>query len=240
MKKFALLSLFVVLFFAVSGFAATILFYGGDFNANDPNANGLANETDGIVGGSPYGAATFQNFVIPDGQRWDVESLFTNNLTNFVGPQSAYWEIRSGVSEGNGGNLIASGTGNLGNNFTWTPTGRSGFGLLEYQAHVTMSSIDLGPGQYWFAVVPNDDGNNTRSFNSNTPGPNCAIGNCVPGQEFFNSAFFGANYTNANNEGAFNIFSSGVDGTVIPEPSSLIMLGSGLLGVVGVIRRRLM
>ena len=40
------------------------MFYGGDFDLNDPNQNGLANENDAIVGGSPYGAATYQNFTL--------------------------------------------------------------------------------------------------------------------------------------------------------------------------------
>ena len=107
MKKFALLSLFAFLLLATFASAQT-LFYGGDLNLSDPNQNGLANENDGIVGGSPYGAATFQNFIIKDPD-WDVTSLWTNNLSQ-LNPQSAYWEIRSGVSEGNGGTLIASGT----------------------------------------------------------------------------------------------------------------------------------
>lgn len=38
-------------------------FYSGDLDANNPNANGLANENDAIVGGDPYGAATYQNFI---------------------------------------------------------------------------------------------------------------------------------------------------------------------------------
>ncbi len=100
-------------------------------------------------------------------------------------------------------------------------------------------SFDLGPGQYWFAVVPNDP---------NDPGPFVQQQHVRPElcwkpdratDQFFNSAFFGANYTNANTQGVFQTFSGGVDGTVVPEPSSLIMLGSGLVGVAGVIRRRL-
>ena len=42
--------------------------------------NALANETDAIVGGSPYGAATFDNFTV-SGSTWHVTGLFTNNLT---------------------------------------------------------------------------------------------------------------------------------------------------------------
>ena len=87
----------------------TLYFYGGDLDPNDPNVNGLANENDAIVGGNPYGAATYQNFVV-SGTPITVGGLFTNNLSRLT-PTAGYWEIRSGVSEGNGGTLIASGTG---------------------------------------------------------------------------------------------------------------------------------
>jgi len=230
MKKLALLSLFALLFHTTFANAAT-LFYGGDFDPNNPNANGLANENDGIVGGSPYGAATYQNF---QAGSWTVTGLFTNNLSTNT-PTGGYWEIRSGVSEGNGGTLVASGTGAITN----TPTGRSGFGYTEYHNEVDGLNVSLSAGTYWLAVVPQAVGQGGRDFNSNTFGLN-AIGTQTNNQQFFNSSFFGANYTNANNEGVFQTFSSGVVGSSVPEPSSMIMLGSGLLAAAGVVRRRLL
>ncbi len=237
MKKVALLSLFAMLFLTTFAYA-DILFYGGDFDPNNPNANGLANENDAIVGGNPYGAATYQNFVVAQKDiQWNVNSLWTNNLST-LNPTSAYWEIRSGVSEGKGGTLVASGTAS-GANFSQEPTGRSGFGFLEYQDHATGLDVTLKPGTYWEAVVPQDVNNPGRSFNSNTFGLN-SVGTQISNQQFFNSAFFGANFTNANTQGVFQTFSSGVDGTSVPEPSSMIMLGSGLLAAAGVVRRRLL
>ena len=235
MRKIALLSLLAtLLFFTVAANAADYCtsgcsFYGGDFDPNNPNANGLANENDAIVGGNPYGAATYQNFILQGGNM--VFGLFTNNLSQLT-PTAGYWEIRSGVSEGNGGTLIASGTGAVTN----SPTGRSGFGYTEYYNEVGGLSVSLYSGQYWFAVVPVCTTCNGRSFNSNTFGLN-KIGTSDLDKEYFNSAFFGANFTNADNEGVFPSFSSGVVGC--PEPSSMIMLGSGLLAAAGVARRRL-
>ena len=98
MKKFALLPLLAVLFLTTFANAAT-LFYGGDFDPNNPNANAIANENDAIVSGSPYGAAAYQNFVISSGIQWNVTGLFTNNQMT-ISPRTAYWEIRSGAAEG--------------------------------------------------------------------------------------------------------------------------------------------
>ena len=66
MRRLAWLYMFAMLFFATlaSAQCSGCLFYGGDLDLNDPNQNGLANENDAIFGGSPYGAATYQNFTL--------------------------------------------------------------------------------------------------------------------------------------------------------------------------------
>jgi len=250
MKKLTLLSLFALLFGAVAyggtvpceggaGSASTFnmpcYFYGGDLDLNDPNANGLANENDAIVGGDPYGAATYQNFLV-SGNGVTVTGLLTNNLSELT-PNSGYWEIRSGLSEGNSGTLIASGT-ETGANFRQSPTGRGIFGIVEYTDAVKLSNpVTLPGGTYWFATVPVCPTCDGRSFNSNTDGLN-SVGTQNSGQQFFNSPFFGTNFTNANNEGSFETFSSGVL-TSVPEPASFLLLGTSVLGAFGMLRRKL-
>jgi hypothetical protein len=227
-----LVSLFAVLFlaatFANAQCPAGCLFYGGDFDPSNPNANGLGNENDAIVGGDPYGAAVYQNFTLSADAH--ATYAFSNNLSAVI-PDSGYWEIRTGISEGNGGTLVASGTSPM----HQSTTGRSDFGYTEYTDLLGVDVNLTGGIEYWMAVVPNAPSQDNRSFNTNTFGLN-SVGTQTNNEQYWNSAFFGVNFTNANNEGVFQTFSQGI-GT--PEPSSFIMLGSGLVAVAGVVRRRL-
>jgi hypothetical protein len=235
MKKVALLSVFAVMLLEALANAqcpSSCLFYGGDFDVNNPNANALANENDAIVHGNPYGAATYQNFVV-SGPSWNITNMFTDNLSG-LNPSTGYWEIRTNVSEGNGGTLIASGTSPL----THTLTGRIDFSFAEYRDEVNGLNLTLAPGTYWMAVVPQDPNNANRSYNTNTFGLN-SVGSQISNQQFWNSPFFAQTFTNANNLGPFPTFSDGVLGTAVPEPSSLIMLGSGLVAAAGAARNRL-
>ena len=164
-----------------------VLWYNGDFDG----VNGLANENNTAVGQS----SVYDNFVVTDPNGWDLSAVFSNNLST-TGITGATWEIRSGVSAGNGGILVASGS-TL--SPTVTPTGRSGFGFTEYQVKVTGLSVhlpQLPAGQfYWLNVTPMCNGTG-RSFDSTTSGAN-AIG-MPPGNDmnaFFNSAQFGNVFT---------------------------------------------
>jgi hypothetical protein len=159
------------------------LWYNGDFNGVD----GQANERNTLISQ----AAIYENFNITGGPMWDVTAVFSDNLENtFI--TGADWEIRTGISTGNAGTLIASGTTN---SPVVTPTGRSGFGYTEYMVEVTGLNVFLPmlpSGQhYWLNVTPVGNGTG-RSFNTWTSGTNCVGTPCGDdGNSFFNSTYYG-------------------------------------------------
>ncbi len=221
------LSLLVILMCVGASARAEILFYGGDFNPSFWYSDSLSNENDAAVHGDPYGSAVYQNFAIPASQTWNVAALFSNDIMT-ISPTSAYWEIRTGIAEGDGGELLASGAG--------TDSYHLKGPYDEYTNTVNGLNLTLGPGTYWFTVVPEAPGQQGRSSNTNTFGNN-SIGAEIPDEQYFNSPFYGYNFTNADNLSIFPRFSSGVIGTVVPEPSSMALMASALISVAGVIRR---
>ena len=147
-------------------------------------------------------------------------SVFSNNLEN-TNVTGATWEIRQGISEGNGGTLIASGTTVTP---VVTPTGRSGFGFTEFMVEVTGLNVHLAPGTYWLNVTVTGDLSG-RSFDSTTVGANCVGTPCGNNQNaFFDSNFFGVVFGPTSDQGQPTDFSMGITtggggGSPTPTPT---------------------
>lgn len=179
----------------VPSYCKPCLFYGGDFDSTNANANGLASEKDLIVSQSEI----LNPFLVPTGHSWSVTGVFGNTLSTVgvIDPAQADWSIRTGVSSGNGGTIVASGTSAA----TYNATGRNGFGLNEYTVFVDLSGspVSLSSGHYFLEVVPyctnpNDSNcGSARYFESDTQGIN-RQGRQTKDDSFWNSSFFGANY----------------------------------------------
>ena len=130
-------------------FCKPCLFYGGDFDVNNlPNA--LQNE-DAITGNG----VVYVPFAVPPNQTWIVTGLFSNDMLTRpnLSPPQIQWSISTGISQGNPGTIVASGTTKA----SLTPTGRSWNGMDEYTALGLLSAselVSLTPGHYWMTAVP--------------------------------------------------------------------------------------
>ncbi len=177
------------------------LFYGGDNNPAAPNTNGFANENTLLVPDTTVWGA----FTVPAGQTWTVDGAFINTIADGydgLDPSTSSWSINSGVSEGDGGSVVGSGTStSAGTSFV--PTGRLPFGFTEYTLKVKVSpAVVLSAGTYWLNITPQctDTGNGSCSiaqyFFDTTNGLN-RYGPLEPADlAYFNSSYFGFDYAN--------------------------------------------
>lgn len=172
-------------------------FYAGDLSTTDPNAAGLSDENTFYVTGS----STYAALNIPAGDTLTVKgALFNVQASAAFDPLTATYDVRTGISEGNGGTSLASGTAGI----KVVATGRSFNGLYEYTIAVKIPSLILTTGEYWFNVTPTCtdtlDGSCyiQRQYASNTTqGANSIRGSWQPpNSEYLNSAFFGFSWAN--------------------------------------------
>ena len=208
------------------------LWYNGDYNF----VNRIPNERNMLISQ----AAVYDDFNVTAPLGWNVTAVFSNNQL-FNNPPgccitAADWEIRTGVSEGNAGTLVASGTTN-------SPQVIFTF-LTENEFRVEVTGLNvflpmLPSGQhYWLNVTPVGDGTGS-SFNTDTSGLNCVGSPCGNDDNaFFTSTYFGTYFTNTNNYDGQPDFSMGVIGTVVPEPATTALLNCGLGTMLIALRRR--
>lgn len=144
------------------------LFYGGDFNVRDPNADYFWNEnTVRDPNTQTYGVIT-----VPKHHTLLIESILFQTLfqqTQKLDPKGASWEIRTGEVFGSGGTLVASGIGTV----AMQPTGRQANGAVEYSLAVKVNpAVEISGGQsdhgtqYWFNLTPQCTNPNDPSCSS--------------------------------------------------------------------------
>jgi len=200
------------------------------FNGGFDRENGLASEINTLVSD----ARTYDNFSLPSGYN-QVTGLLGHFFVSDVVGAPVYWEIRQGAAPGTGGTLIASGTQG---GATYTAIG-SAFGLTIYEIRMKLDTpVNLASNTvYWMTMAPVGNGSG-RAFVCTTNGAG-AIGSPIGGDDgLFDSAYFGVSWGAASvfvGTGEAN-FAYGVQ--AIPEPASMLALGAGLAGLLGLRRRR--
>ncbi|MDQ2986157.1 MAG: PEP-CTERM sorting domain-containing protein [Armatimonadota bacterium] len=209
------------------GTDGSTLWYGGDFDGRAA----LHDERSNYQGT----VAVYDNFLVTGGG-WQVQAVFANLLFNYDS-EGADFEIRSGVSEGNGGTVVFSGSGLA---ETQTATGRSWQGWTEYTVEIDSLNLFLTPGEYWLvvrSVTSGCGGGWYLSQAGTTLGAN-SIGKPIgDGNSYFKSGSYNFVQTGQFLGAGTWDFSFGVNGTVVPEPGTLVALASGI-ALLLLLRRR--
>lgn len=161
----------------------------------------------------------YKDFEVPVGATWDVSKL--GNISVFEGGlgagRTARYEIRSGITAGNGGTLIATGDSAIHSSvfISSNPNGDA----YDYQISLPQP-VTLGPGIYWVTVQPYFDGTH-GSFQGLTTGANAIGGPAFDGflfeSESVNGVVQSFQALQFGFEAATTIYT-------VPEPSSFALL----------------
>jgi hypothetical protein len=211
-SKTILLAALFTLVLSVSAFADTTLY------SQPYDNNSYLNASQNDVGGLGNFASTYDNWNINPGGAYTVNEVqFTGGYFNGNPGSITGWTVNVYLDNaGQPGSLQhtahISGNGNetlLGGNIYTYDL--SGLGFSEF------SGVE-----YWLSVVPDLSFPPQWGWATGTGGDGIAY------QDYFN------NRSQLGADQAFTLI-----GTQVPEPGTLVMLGTGVLGLAGAIRRKL-
>ncbi len=190
---------------------AEVLFYGGD-GIGEVVLENLKHDT--------VTSAIYDDFTVTDdGWRIDALQAYVGAFENAL-PSAAEWEIRSGMSEGNGGVVVAAGRTT---EFTWTLTGVKGPALFEHVFRIDIADqkIVLPRGTYHLLLRPEMSLSELMAFLYITKGANGVGGPLGNGNSFLNSPGYHYNYrsiTTLPGQTPPVDFRYTIEGTVIRKP----------------------
>jgi PEP-CTERM motif-containing protein len=224
--KFLLLATLFLFVVSVAGWAQLPCGVANQITCNpwDGGSNLFASQNDTNMGGFGNFATTYQQFTLPTTwSDWSLESFhWVGGYFNppAQGPITAWTLTFYADAAGIPGAPIASGSfpGNGGETFIGNV---NGFPIYVYWLY--FQDFDLQSGvPYWASVVPDLGFPPQWGWATGAPdgpGYQCFFGTC------------GLTGTS---------LSFAIDGRPTPEPGTLIMLGTGILGLAGTLRRKLM
>ena len=207
--------------------SADTLWYNGD---NDHLNGLLASDSTDSAG---FSATVYDDFNVTSAGGWNVDGAYGTFLyTSDTVTPLANWTILSGVSGGNAGTVVASGTSTI----TVTPIGVDHQYTID-DVSITGLNVNLAPGTYWLGLQPETTVG--YAYLTSTSGAN-AVGTPAgnDGNAFYTNDYYGV-YFGSTQPVSGHDFSLAITGIkVVPEPSSYALVRIGLLAIGWKLRKR--
>lgn len=206
----------------------------GDWYSGDPYAAQTLwpQYSDNLSNSGQTRAMTFDNFTWTPGAGGGVVDVLGGHFTRltdtipFGTVDTAYWEIRTGMSAGNAGTLVAFGSGNVTSTVTAFVQGGWQVGAVS----VDVPNFALAAGNYWFGLAIGSTVDAPGWFNASTNGVNGIGGPLGDDIHLYyqeNSSFVSWNYVDGT--GFYPPGSTGFDPSYwineVPAPSSAVVVG---------------